>query len=155
MPHSTNCQKSLLNWSNYKVYWKLSERICNRNLYKFDTETHHSLILQAVCHQPAALHLLLVGDVTAESPEGKTGSKELGTDNANYWIPLQAYERQEDNQEQSMHIIEVTSCLIAFYNELSGHMDDGRAVDVIYLNFSNIFTIFTTAFSLENQGVMS
>lgn len=34
-------------------------------------------------------------------------------------------------------------------------MDDGRAVDVIYLNFSNIFTIFTITFPLENQGVMS
>lgn len=33
-------------------------------------------------------------------------------------------------------------------------MDDSKAVDVIYLNLSNFFTIFTTEFSLENQEVM-
>lgn len=85
---------------------------------KFDAETHYSLALQALCHRSAALHLPLVGDTTAESPERKTGSKALGADNASYWFPFLA---------------EVTSCLISFYNELSSHVDNVRAVDVIYL----------------------
>lgn len=54
-----------------------------------------------------------------------------------------------------MHITGVTSCLIAFYNELSDHIGDGGALDVICLNLSNIFTIFTAAFFLEKQGVIS
>lgn len=100
---------------------------------KFDAETHYSLALQALCHRSAALHLPLVGDTTAESPERKTGSKALGADNASYWFPFLACERQEDSQEQPIYVAEVTSCLISFYNELSSHVDNVRAVDVIYL----------------------
>lgn len=91
-----------------------------------------------------------MGDATAESPDRKTGTKELGTENADCWVSLQACERREDSQELSVHVIEVTSSLIAFYSELSGHIDDGRGTGVIYLYLNNIFTIFTTAFSLEN-----
>lgn len=94
--------------------------------------------------------MLLVGDATAESPDRKTGTKVLGTENADCWISLQACERREDSQEQSVHVTEVTSILVSFYSELSGHIDDDRGMGVIYLYLNNIFTIFTTAFSLEN-----
>lgn len=90
--------RSLLNQSNYKIDWNLSELIYSRNLCKFDAETHYGLALQALCHRSAALHLPLVGDTTAESPERKTASKELGTDNANYWIPLLTWKTAGSSQ---------------------------------------------------------
>jgi len=49
----------------------------------FAIEIYIRLALHSLCHRPTALHLLLVGDVTVESPEGKSGSKQLGTETAN------------------------------------------------------------------------
>ena len=57
---------------------------------------------------------------------------------------VQTLEWQECDREKSSWIVKQISCLaklIAFYNEVASLVDEGRAVDVVYLDISNAFTL--------------
>lgn len=67
---------------------------------------------------------------------------------------MEKYEGQEGDRKWSAWIMEGKSCLtnlIAFYGEMTGSVDEGRTVDIVYLDFSMAFDLAPVTSPLTNR----